>query len=120
MPYFPGQWFPKKDANGNYLFEASILALLKPWFSISDLKREGETFLEAFDDFIAHASKETTRTIENLQFYHECSEGTQAKQSEPGEVMGVAGTTSHEHAEDVDLPAIDCDLEGGANNNLLT
>ena len=32
MPYFPGRWFPKQDLEDeNGLFEASMLALLKPW-----------------------------------------------------------------------------------------
>jgi hypothetical protein len=56
MPYFPGQWFPKKDdENTNGLFEASMLALLKPWRSLLDLKSSHETFRDAFDAFVAHA-----------------------------------------------------------------
>ena len=32
MPYFPGRWFLKQDLEDeNGLFEASMLALLKPW-----------------------------------------------------------------------------------------
>jgi hypothetical protein len=75
MPYFPGQWFPKKDdENTNGLFEASMLALLKPWRSLLDLKSSHETFRDAFDAFVAHAPAEITRIIKNIQFYHECSD----------------------------------------------
>src|ERR1700677_4212882 len=79
MPYFPGQWFPKKNREGPPLFEASMLALLKPWESIKDLKSTGESFTEAFDVFFAHTSNEVKAVIENIQFYHECSEGARAK-----------------------------------------
>ena len=75
MPYFPGQWFPKKnpdDCNG--IFEASMLALLKPWRSLTDLKRPNQTFREAYDDFLCEASSETCRIIKNIQYFHECGE----------------------------------------------
>ena len=75
MPYFPGRWFPKQDPeDSNGLFEASMLALLKPWRSLTDLKRPEQTFQEAFNDFICEASSETCRIIKNVQFFHECSE----------------------------------------------
>ena len=75
MPYFPGQWFPKQnpdDCNG--IFEASILALLKPWRSLTDLKGPEQTFREAYDNFLCEASPETCRIIKNIQYFHECGE----------------------------------------------
>ena len=75
MPYFPGQWFPKQDPEDcNGLFEASMLALFKPWRSLTDLKRPEQTFREAFQDFIREAPFETRRLIKNIQFFHECCE----------------------------------------------
>ena len=75
MPYFPGQWFPKQDPEDcNGLFEASMLALFKPWRSLTDLKRPEQTFREAFQDFIREAPFETRRLIKNVQFFHECCE----------------------------------------------
>jgi hypothetical protein len=39
MPYFPGHWFPERDDDfDNSLYHASMLALLKPWRSLRDLK----------------------------------------------------------------------------------
>ena len=75
MPYFPGQWFPKQDPEDcNGLFKASMLALFKPWRSLTDLKQPEQTFQEAFQDFICEAPFETRRVIKNVQFFHECCE----------------------------------------------
>ena len=75
MPYFPGRWFPKRESNGdNTLFHASMLALLKPWRSIRDLKTDGQHFCEAFEQFMISAPEETANIIENIQFFHECAD----------------------------------------------
>lgn len=115
MPYVPGQWFPRKEADGRFLFEASMLALLKPWTSISDLKRREQTFEEAYSNFIAQASDDVKTRIENIQFYHECSEGARAKRSEE-ETSFAGGTGSNEETiEDDEVPAVDCDPQGGGD-----
>ena len=75
MPYFLGQWFPKREEeNSNGLFEASMLALLKPWRKITDLKQEIQSFREALDMFVTNAPAETCWIIRNVQFFHECSD----------------------------------------------
>ena len=75
MPYFAGSWFAKRDPEDvNGLFEASMLALLKPWRSLKELKNVEETFKHAFDKFLATAPPEIHRTIANIEFFHECSE----------------------------------------------
>ena len=114
MPYIPRQWFPRKEANGHFFFEASMLALLKPWRSISDLKRRDESFEEAYNEFIAHAGDDVKRTIENIQFYHECSESARTKQTE-GEDTGYtdAGGPGEDAIQDDEVPPVDCDPQGG-------
>ena len=75
IPYFPGQWFPKQDLSDcNGLFEASMLALFKPWRSLTDLKQPDENFRTAYNSFLQSASADSLRIIKNTQFYHECSE----------------------------------------------
>ena len=75
MPYFPGAWFPKRNDNDeNGLFHASMLALLKPWRSVRDLKRDNQNFRDAFNTFQLHASPASLSIIENVQFYHECAD----------------------------------------------
>lgn len=96
MPYFPGQWFPKRkreDENG--LFEASMLALLRPWRSLLDLKSSNETFHDAFDRFVSSASEEVLATIQNIEFFHDSSESAQAHQN-------TVEQSSNEHAPDHD------------------
>ncbi|KAH9026126.1 hypothetical protein EDB85DRAFT_1893542 [Lactarius pseudohatsudake] len=76
MPYFTGQWFPKHNENDeNGLFFALMLALLKPWTSLADIKHEHETFREAFLNFVSGCSDNTLSTIANIEFYHEYCEG---------------------------------------------
>lgn len=80
MPLFLGQWFPKRDEeNVNGLFEASILALLKPWRSVKDLKQPTETFRTAFDAFVDTATEATKDTIANVEFFHESSDGARKR-----------------------------------------
>ena len=56
MPYFPGRWFAKRDDDEeNGLFHASMLALLKPWRSLQNLKRPGQSFRDAFNEFMSTA-----------------------------------------------------------------
>lgn len=75
MPYFPGLWFPKRDGNDEKgMFEASMLALLKPWRKLDTIKKECETFQDAFEHFLSTASQSIHNTIENIQFFHECSQ----------------------------------------------
>ena len=74
MPYFPAFWLAKKQEDGNGgLYEASILALLKPWRSITDLKEESHSFKMAFDLFLTTTSDDNRRTVENMDFFHESS-----------------------------------------------
>ncbi len=106
MPYFPGKWFPKKDNDDvNGIFEALMLALLKPWRSVSDVKKETETFQDAFDDFITHASAEVLRIVDNIQFFHECSESAKT-QSEEGD--GGGHTTFSDTESEHDIDELEC------------
>ena len=94
MPYFPGQWFPKQDAEDcNGMFEASMLALLKPWRSLTELKRPEQTFREAFNDFMREAPLETRRIIRNVQYYHECCQHV-TQRTEPMTTMNEGSRTT--------------------------
>jgi hypothetical protein len=75
MPYFPGRWFARRDPeNVNGLFEASMLALLKPWRLLSELKHPHETFRHTFDQFLLTAPQKIHKLITNIEFFHECSD----------------------------------------------
>ena len=82
MPYFPGQWFPKRDVmDTSGQFEACMLALLKPWRSVTDIKGMHETFNDAFNSFLSSAPEHIQTTIDNIQFFHECAEKATTCQS---------------------------------------
>jgi hypothetical protein len=75
LPHIVGQWFPKNnDPDCQELYCASMLLLLKPWNSIAELRGEETCFANAFDRFIFLANGRARRIIENIQYYHECSE----------------------------------------------
>jgi hypothetical protein len=94
MPYFPGQWFPKRQSTAlGGLYEASMLALLRPWRSILDIKREDETFRDAFDAFMSDAPQSTQAVVENIQFFHECSDSAAAQRNANEENTGVGDDT---------------------------
>ena len=111
MPYIPGQWFPKKGENSVF-FQASMLALLKPWYSIADLKGEGQSWANAFDDFVRDADETTKRIMENIQFFHECSEGARGRQSGAEEKDATLGCNESGIEQD-DVPFPDSSCSGG-------
>jgi hypothetical protein len=87
IPNFPGKWFASCNIVQDLpLHCASMLALLKPWRCLSDLKDHAETFIEAFDRFRRSASSRVLDTIENIQYFHECSESAR-KRREAAEDM---------------------------------
>ena len=81
LPHFMGSWFPRNDRPGEKeLYCASILALLKPWANLSELKTDAEDFENAFESFVDTAPKKTRDIIENIQYYYECYDGAKRRQ----------------------------------------
>lgn len=75
LPRFVGRWFARSDkANEKELFQASMLSLLKPWRTLADIKHGHSTFEEAYNEFYNQTDKRMKRVIENIQYYHECSD----------------------------------------------
>ncbi|KAG2107640.1 uncharacterized protein F5147DRAFT_653173 [Suillus discolor] len=57
IPNFPGKWFANRENLPDHpLYCASLLALLKPWRSLADLKSVSETFVDAFEHFLVDSS----------------------------------------------------------------
>ena len=80
LPHFMGGWFPRNDRlKERELYCASILALLRPWKDLSDLKTDNETFEQVFVAFIDGAPKRTLDIIENIQYYYECYDGAKSR-----------------------------------------
>jgi hypothetical protein len=103
MPYFPGQWFPKRDAmDTSGQFEACMLALLKPWRSITDIKGMHETFNDTYNSFLSSTPDHIQTTIDNIQFFHECAEKATTRQSTNEDFIEVerADTDSVDDAQE--------------------
>ena len=83
-----GSWFPRNDRPmDRELYCASLLALLKPWSDLSDLKTDAVTFEQVFLSFIDGAPKAMLDIIENIQYYYECYDG--AKRRRETEATGL-------------------------------
>ena len=99
LPHFMGSWFPRNDRqNTRELYCATILALLKPWVDLSDLKSDFETFDQAFLDFVDRAPKKILDIIENIQYYYECYDG--AKRRRDTEAVNSENDTIIEYEEE--------------------
>lgn len=78
LPSFVGPYFPRNDDDDRReLYCCSILALLKPWRSLSDLRTPGETWDTAFTTFVTQAPKATRDIISSIQYYYHCSDSAQ-------------------------------------------
>ena len=68
LPHFLGGWFPRSDREKEReLYCASMLALLRPWTDLSQLKTDAESFEHVFNTFIDAVPKRTKDIVENIQ-----------------------------------------------------
>ena len=83
LPQFTGKWIARNDQNWcRELYCASILALLQPWRTLSDIKGQNDSFSDKFQSFHDGAAKKIKDIIENIQYYYECYDGAQLKHKE--------------------------------------
>lgn len=113
LPLFVGPWFPRNnDPSVRELYCASMLLLLKPWQGMEDLKSNDQTFHQSFMGFVATADDLTKDMIENIQYYHECSEGARKRREEAcrGATVEIGQPVDEldEHVEDLDTPTAAC------------
>ncbi|KZO91841.1 hypothetical protein CALVIDRAFT_468509, partial [Calocera viscosa TUFC12733] len=54
------------------LYCASMLMLLKPWRTMSDLKGEGGSWEQAYQEYLVHAPQRCKDIIANIQYFYEC------------------------------------------------
>ncbi|KAK0439629.1 hypothetical protein EV421DRAFT_1689232, partial [Armillaria borealis] len=77
-----GKWFPRSDRDDcREYYCASMLALLKPWRSMRDLKNEGEHFEISWRRFSKNLTPKQIDVIDNIQYFHEASD--RAHKSKP-------------------------------------
>lgn len=119
MPYFPACWLARRmdNAEGG-LYEASILALLKPWRSLTDVKDESQSFRTAFDHFLTTTSQENRNMVENMDFFHESSRTASANHASTDNAHNIQTTVTS--TDEVTNANIDNVVPPGNNNWIVT
>lgn len=87
---FVGKWFPRNDSKEEWEKEfhaASMLALLKPWTRVSDIKGEG--FIEEYQNLVEKGDKRMHRILHNIQYYYECEDGARKRREEEKEGLAI-------------------------------
>ncbi|KAF8529441.1 hypothetical protein JB92DRAFT_2554870, partial [Gautieria morchelliformis] len=75
IPNVIGRWFPRRDdPDIQPLYCASMLALLTPWWNLTELIQPNESWERAFDKFMATASKRIHDIIAGIQYYYDCGD----------------------------------------------
>ncbi|KIK80329.1 hypothetical protein PAXRUDRAFT_36220 [Paxillus rubicundulus Ve08.2h10] len=67
-PFFPRP----NNASTENLYFASMLALLRPWSHLQDIKNGHGDFCSSFDAFRATASQVAVNIMAGIQYYYEC------------------------------------------------
>lgn len=89
---FIGPWFPRRDnADKKDLYWSSMLMLFRPWRNIRrDLKRDDETWEEAFVAMETAMTAGDRRMLDNIQYHYHCKQ--------------AADVHSHDELEDPEIP----------------
>ncbi|KAG1859736.1 hypothetical protein F4604DRAFT_1930452 [Suillus subluteus] len=104
MPHIPGPWFPQSnDHDSHPLYCASMLALLKLWRDMTTLKKMDKTFEITFQTFLSGTPKEVHTIVDNIQYFHECSDQAKREQESHSAThdYSFAAVESGEHIDDV-------------------
>lgn len=101
LPRISGSWFPRHNGGtDNNLHNACMLALLRPWRMLQELKEENETFNSAYNNMVASLSREHRNFITNAQYYYECvDDAKNDTQSTPREGAATDFATSYGNYE---------------------
>lgn len=73
LPRIAGSWFPRNDReNEKDMHRACMLAILKPWRDLTDLKNDNQTFESQYNVMLSSLSRKHSNFIQNAQYYYEC------------------------------------------------
>ncbi|KIL65993.1 hypothetical protein M378DRAFT_10301 [Amanita muscaria Koide BX008] len=113
---FVGRWFPRSDDPAvRELYCAEILMVFKPWRNLTDLTNGMATFDTSFHKFLATASSAVKKKIQNIQYYHECSDNARARRRTWLKDQAV-GPLNDEQDEDIDMEG-DAEVDGNAKHD---
>jgi hypothetical protein len=107
LPNIVGPWFPRRDGEGTSrcYYYAAMLALLKPWRDLRQLKSEDQTWGCAFDIFMRKANQKDRDVIAGSQYFYE-SRKVAANRSDEDERsidMDEGNNTDNETYHDDDI-----------------
>jgi hypothetical protein len=89
LPQIVGSWFPRNDDNDVHEFYcASMLALLCPWRTLTDIAAGYTTFADKFNNFCSTSTLRTKRILVNAQYYYECTDSATRKKNAPVPTSG--------------------------------
>ena len=73
LPNIVGPWFPRRDGEESTkpYYYAAMLALLKPWRDLRQLKDDNESWESAFMAFIECATQRDKDVVAGSQYYYE-------------------------------------------------
>ncbi|KAJ7016398.1 hypothetical protein C8F04DRAFT_948821, partial [Mycena alexandri] len=79
IPVPIGPALPRRDTPASEQKHARLMLILfKPWRHASDLRETGQTWLEAYTEFLPSCSEEVLQCINNMQLLHECRDSRDA------------------------------------------
>jgi hypothetical protein len=73
LPNIVGPWFPRRDGDESTkpYYYASMLALLKPWKTLDELKINFHTWEDAFTNFMNTTNQRDKDVVAGCQYYYE-------------------------------------------------
>lgn len=102
LPNVVGPWFPRRDGEESTkpFYHASMLALLKPWRDLRELKDENKSWEDEFNFFLETASQRDKDVISGSQYYYESKSVVADRFSE--DVLETNFGNGEESVEDFD------------------
>ena len=104
----PGQYFPRNDVPEKYPFYcAAMLALLKPWRVLDDLRRGFPTWEAAIEDFLTRCGQTEKDILANIQYFYESADTAARRQTQRREATFTAEPgRNHNTEEDSEEQAV--------------
>ena len=102
LPNIVGSWLPRRDGEENTrpYYHASMLALLKPWRELEELKEDSETWESAFNIFMETATRRDRDVVAGCQYYYDSRNSARTDRTEDEDVDIDVDRDSHIYVED--------------------
>ncbi|KAJ7157744.1 hypothetical protein C8R46DRAFT_908650, partial [Mycena filopes] len=79
IPVPIGPALPRRDSAGSEHKHARLMLILfKPWRHADELRNPGQSWLDAYKQFLETCSPDIVEYIDNMQLLHECKDSRDA------------------------------------------